>query len=110
MLLLVQTLGHAAPLTPEEAESHVGETATVCGMVASTNYVPTGPMAPTFLDLGRSYPDNVLTVIIFDVDRPKFGSPEISLQGHTIGVTGEIFRYEGKTRMALRDPKQLTAE
>jgi hypothetical protein len=67
-------------------------------------------MAPTFIDLGRPYPNDIFTVIIFDVDRPKFGSPEISLQGKSICVTGKIFLYQGKPRMTLRDPKQLTAE
>jgi hypothetical protein len=29
---------YAVPLTPEEAANHIGETATVCGAIASTTY------------------------------------------------------------------------
>lgn len=56
VVLLIPTVGPASSVAPEEAASHVGETATVCGMVASANYVPAAPMAPTFIDLGRPYP------------------------------------------------------
>jgi hypothetical protein len=110
LLLLIPIVGHAISLAPEESAKHVGETATVCGMVASVNYALSAPMAPTFIDLGQPYPNEVFTVIIFEVDRQKFGSPEISMQGKSICVTGEIFLYQGKPRMTLRDPRQLTAQ
>jgi hypothetical protein len=67
-------------------------------------------MAPTFVDLGQPYPNEVFTAIIFGSDRPKFGTPEVSLQGKPICVTGEIFLFQGKPKMALREPKQLTGE
>ena len=100
---------HAAPLTPEEAASHVGESATVCGVVASATYAAQAPMAPTFLDLGKPYPNQTFTVIILGSDRPKFGAPEISMRDKSACVTGEIFLYQGEPKMILRDPKQLSA-
>ena len=98
---------HAAPLNPEEAGSHVGENATVCGVVASATYAAQAPMAPTFLDLGKPYPNQVFSLIIFGSDRPKFGAPETSMRDKPVCITGEIFLYEGKPRIILRDPKQL---
>jgi hypothetical protein len=98
---------HAAPLNPEEAGSHVGENATVCGVVASATYAAQAPMAPTFLDLGKPYPNQVFSVIIFGSDRPKFGAPETSMRDKPVCITGEIFLYEGKPRIILHDPKQL---
>jgi hypothetical protein len=50
---------HAASIAPEEAAAHVGETTTVCGLVVSTTYLPQAPQAPTFLDLGKPYPNQV---------------------------------------------------
>jgi hypothetical protein len=99
---------HAAPLNPEEAGSHVGENATVCGVVASATYAAQAPMAPTFLDLGKPYPNQVFSVIIFGSDRPKFGAPETSMRDKPVCITGEIFLYEGKPRIILRDPMQLS--
>ena len=102
------TIGLAASITPGEAASHVGETITVCGVVVAVTYVPEAPMAPTFLDLDQPYPNQVFTAIIFGSDRAKFGSPENSLRGKAVCVTGEIFLFQGGPKMTLRDPKQLT--
>jgi hypothetical protein len=98
---------HAAPLNPEEAGSHVGENATVCGVVASATYASQAPMAPTFLDLGKPYPNQVFSVIIFGSDRQKFGAPENSMREKNVCVTGEIFLYQGNPEIILHDPAQL---
>jgi hypothetical protein len=106
---IFQTPGNAAsPLIPEEAAGHVGETATVCGMVASTTYAAKAPAAPTFLNFGKPYPDQVFTAVILGSDRKKFGAPEISLRDKSICVTGKIFLYQGGPEIALQDPKQLS--
>jgi hypothetical protein len=38
---------NAAPLSPEEAAAHIGETATVCGVVVSTKFVTSSLSHPT---------------------------------------------------------------
>ena len=53
----------ADPLAPAETASHIGEMATVCGVVASTNYAPGTAGAPTFLDFGSAYPRAVFTAL-----------------------------------------------
>jgi hypothetical protein len=104
------TIGHAASLTPDEAASHVGETATLCGTIASTAYAAQAPMAPTFIDIGKPYPNQVFSAIIFDNDRPKFGAPASSLRDKSVCVTGEIFLYQGAPKMILRGPSQLSVQ
>jgi hypothetical protein len=101
---------HAVSLSPEQATDHVGETATVCGLVVSTTYLPQAPQAPTFLDLGKPFPNQVFSAIIFGSDRPKFGTPETSMRNNPICVTGTIFLYQGKPKIILRDPKQLSSD
>jgi hypothetical protein len=44
----------AAPLNPEDAADHIGETATVCGVVASAEYEADAQSQPTLLDLGKA--------------------------------------------------------
>jgi hypothetical protein len=99
---------HAASLSPEETANHVGETATVCGLVVSATDLPQAPQAPTFLDLGKPYPNQIFSAIIFESDRPKFGAPETSMRDKPICITGEIFLYAGKPKIILHDPKQLS--
>jgi DNA/RNA endonuclease YhcR with UshA esterase domain len=97
----------AASLSPEEAAGHVGETTTVCGTVASAHYTARSKSQPTFLNLGRAYPAQIFTAVIFGSDRAKFGEPEKTLQGQRICVTGTIKLYRGAAEVILNDPDQL---
>ena len=71
----------AADLRPEDAASHIGETATVCGVVASAKFEAHARAQPTLLDLGKSYPHAIFTAVIYGDHRPKFDTPETSLRG-----------------------------
>ena len=88
----------------------VGETATVCGVVASAKYAADLRLQPTFLNLDKPYPDQLFTVVIFGDDRAKFGPPETSLRGKRICVTGVIRAFRKHPEMVLKDPGQLTKE
>lgn len=96
-----------AAINAEEAARHVGENATVCGVVASATYAARSRSQPTFLNLDKPYPNQVFTAVIFGSDRSKFGEPEVSLQGKRICVTGAIRLYRGKPEIILHDPSQL---
>jgi hypothetical protein len=98
----------AADLGAEEAAHHVGETATVCGVVASGKFDSELKSQPTFLDFGKPYPDQVFTAVIFGADRAKFGSPETSLRGKRVCMTGKIQQQHDLPEIILNDPKQLT--
>lgn len=99
----------ADPLSPVDAASHVGEVATVCGLVASTKYAPQSIGAPTFLDFGGTYPNAAFTALILGSDRAKFGDPEKTLQGKEVCVRGEIRVYQGTPQVILTRPDQLDA-
>jgi DNA/RNA endonuclease YhcR with UshA esterase domain len=101
-------VAHAAPLSPQEAPKHVGEQATVCGLVASAAYTRS---QTTFLNFDKPYPNHPFFAVIFKSDREKFvekfGPPE-KLEGRKdVCVTGKIQLYQGKPEMILNDPKQL---
>jgi hypothetical protein len=105
MLLLWPIAACAASLSPEEAASHVGKNATVCGLVAPARYAAQATAAPIFLDFDRPYPNQIFTAIIFGGDRTKYGAPELSLRERQACVTGEIFLYQGTPEIILRDPQ-----
>jgi hypothetical protein len=98
----------AASLSPQDAASHIGETATVCGVVASAEYEANEQSQPTLLDLGKPHPNAIFTAVVYGENHAKFGTPEISLRGKRICVTGRISNYQGKPEIVLTDPKQLT--
>jgi hypothetical protein len=90
-----------------QAKDHVGETATVCGVVASANYATRSKRQPTFLNLDKAYPDHIFTAVIFGEDRSKFGAPETELKDKRICVTGKIQEFQGKPEIILSERAQL---
>jgi hypothetical protein len=98
-------MAHAACLSPDEAANHIGEHATVCGLVASAAYTRS---QTTFLNFEKPYPNHPFFAVIFKSDREKFGAPESSLKGTNVCVTGDIRLYQGKPEIILNDLKQLT--
>jgi DNA/RNA endonuclease YhcR with UshA esterase domain len=97
-------------LTASEAKNHVGKTATVCGLVASAKYAMRSKGKPTFLNLDKSYPNPIFITLIWEEDRPKFGTPETDLKGKRICVTGNIESYRGTPQIVLPDRGQLEVE
>jgi hypothetical protein len=67
---------------------HVGECFTVCGVVASAKYADASAGSPTFLNLDRSFPEHVVTVVVWGSERFKFGTPEVDYSGKRICATG----------------------
>jgi hypothetical protein len=100
----------ASPLKPEEAVQHIGETATVCGSVASAKHADTTRGQGTFLHLDKPYPHQIFTVIIWEKVRPAFGEPEKSLMHKRICVTGMIQAYKGKPEIQPSQPSQVREE
>lgn len=94
-------------ISPAEAAAHVGEQATVCGLVASATYASRSRSQPTFLNLDRPYPQHIFTVVIFGSDRAKFGAPELRYRDKRICVTGLIKLYRGILEIIASDPKQI---
>ena len=93
-----------------EAKNHMGETATVCGVVASARYADSAKGKPTFLNLDKPYPNAIFTAVIWEADRPKFGQPETELKDKRICVTGKIEEHRGTPEITLRDRSQLKVE
>ena len=92
-----------------EAKYHVGERTTVYGLVVDTHYAITSSGQPTFLNLGKSYPDpSRFTVVIWGRNRTNFPSaPESYYYGKDICVTGLITTYEGIPQIEVSNPSQI---
>jgi DNA/RNA endonuclease YhcR with UshA esterase domain len=100
----------AQKITASEATNHIGQTATVCGGVASARYADNAKGKPIFLNLDKPYPNPIFTAVIWEADRPKFGQPELELKDKRICVTGKIEEYRGTPEIILRDRGQLKVE
>lgn len=95
-------------LSPEEAESNVGDRARVCGRVAATNYAGDVTGRPTYLNFGRPYPDQVFDVVVWGRYRGNFRRPpEDAFRDDRVCVVGRITEYEGTPRIEIRGPEQI---
>ncbi|MBC7294034.1 MAG: DNA-binding protein [Thermoleophilia bacterium] len=88
---------------------HVGEKVTIEGPVASTKWASSSKGAPTFLNIGRPYPDpDRLTVLIWEEYRSRFPAPpEEMYAGHVIRVTGVVSVYKGVAEIEVKRPDQM---
>ncbi len=93
----------------DEAINHVGENQTVCGTVVGAMYADGSNGQPTFLNIGRDYPDSSrFTVVIWGKNRSNFNqSPEILYLGKKIYVSGKIDEYKGCAEMEATNPGQI---
>jgi len=94
-------------VTALEAKDHVGESLTVCGVVAGTRYLNSAKGQPTFLNLDKPHPGSPFTVVIWGADRSKFGEPEEKYKGRKICVTGPISKYRDTPQIVVKEPSQI---
>ena len=99
-------------LTGDEALEHLGETNTVCGLIASTKYAEGAPGNPTYLNFDCPYPHQSCSVVIAEARRARFKvAPETAFWGKWVCVTGVItMDYRGKAQIAVSDPAQIVVE
>jgi len=96
-----------AHLTAAEAKNHVGETATVCGRVASIHFAEKAKGLPTFMNLDMPYPQQIFTILIWGTDRPKFGNPERTYRNKNVCVSGKITSHRGIPEIIINTPGQI---
>lgn len=95
-------------ISAEDAEKHVGQTVTVCSVVASTRFADSTSTKLTYLNLGRAYPDQLATVVIPNQLRSLYRfRPEEYYKGKRICVAGAITMYHEKPQIVIDDPFQI---
>lgn len=108
LAVLFGQTGQAANLTADQAKSHIGETATVCGVVASAHYAATSRGNPTFVNLDKPYPNQVFTILIWGDDLAKFSPKPSTWEGKRVCATGTISSYRGSPEIVAKNPNQVT--
>lgn len=90
-----------------QANNHVGENTSVCGLVTGIHQARNSRGKPTFINLDKPYPAQDFTVMIWDDDRPAFGNLD-QYNGKQICAHGRITEYHGKPEMVLHSANSLT--
>jgi hypothetical protein len=92
-----------------EAQNYIGERTTVCGPVVDATWASGSNDKPTFLNLGKPYPDpDRFTVVIWIQNRGNFPqAPEDYYLGKTICVTGLIIEYNWIPEIEVKYPSEI---
>ncbi len=93
----------------DEANYHIGDRTTVYGPVIGTYWASGSNGKPTFLNIGRDYPDSArFAVVIWIQNRANFPqTPESYYYGKNICVTGLITEYQGVAQIEVSTPSQI---
>jgi len=96
-------------ITGEQAQQHLQETNTVCGVVASTKYAERSREKHTYLNFDRPFPEQTFTAVVTEAARAKFKAPpEVVFDGKNVCVTGLITEsFHGKPQIVVEDPSQI---
>lgn len=112
-LALILLIGFASVKTfaqttiaAKDAAKHIGEDVTITDKIYGGKFLA-GP-GLTLLDVGGSHPNEVLVLLIKGDDRKKFtGSPEETLKGKSVTITGKVIDYKGKPEIVITEPTQI---
>jgi hypothetical protein len=83
----------------KDVANHVDEYAKVCGQIYGYKALD----GLTLVNMGASYPDQLMTVVLKGVAKDAAAS----IDGKTVCVTGKIILYKGKPEIIVTDPGML---
>jgi hypothetical protein len=102
-LLLSAAPASAADIAAKDAAAHVGQLATVVGVVDNVHKSRSNI---TFIDIGGSYPNNAFSAVVLAKDAGKFPNL-LPLKGKKVGISGKIEIYRNKPEIVLQAADQL---
>lgn len=94
----------------EEISKHIGDSVTVCGLVADMRYFENSKNRPTLLNIGARHPDAPLTVVIWGTVRDIFPSKIEDYLNKNICITGRVILYKEKPEIIIDKPEQITIQ
>ena len=89
-----------------EAKNHVGETASVVGVIQE---VHTSNSGTEFLNFDGQYPDVPFSVVVFAADAAAVGDVA-RYEGKKVAVTGKITLFHEKPEIVIKSADALKAQ
>lgn len=104
LLLFLSFKGYSQIIIPlEDINKHVGDSITVCGKVSGIRFLENSKNTPTFMNMGASFPNQLLTVVLWGDVRKQFEkTPEELFTNKEVCVTGRVELYKDKLQIVLK--------
>lgn len=94
----------------DEVSKHIGDSVTVCGKVSDIRYFENSKNKPTFLNIGAKYPNQQLTLVIWETVRTLYSGKVEDLFNKEICITGRIILYKDKPEIVINKPEQIMVQ
>ncbi len=110
VLLIISSYAASAQQTIklDELANHIGDSVVVSGKVFGGRYLSKSENAPTFLNVGGDFPNQLLTLVVWGKDRTNFKSaPEEAYKGRQVQVAGKVELHRGKPQIILYNDAQI---
>jgi hypothetical protein len=93
----------------DDIAKHVGDSVKFCSKVYNARYLEGSKNKPTFLNVGASYPNQLVTTVIWGLDRKAFdGNPEEIYNDKKVCISGVVELYNDKPQINLFKKEQIT--
>ena len=91
-----------------DARKYVGDSVKIFSKIYGGKYLEAVKGSPTFLSLGRPYPNSDLTIVIWDDARKLFKKvPEDYYKGALVSITGRIQMFNNNPSIIVSNPNQI---
>ncbi len=95
----------------DDVNKHIGDSVKVCGKVYGIRQVATAKNEPTFINLGGAFPNQLLTVVIWNDVRKTFEkAPEELFKDKEICVVGKVELFRERPQIVLREKGQVVVK
>ncbi|TXK74541.1 hypothetical protein [Mesonia sp. HuA40] len=94
-------------ISVNEASNYIGQEVIVQGKVDQVVHLTSVRGKPTYFNMGGNYPNQKLTLLLWDSNEHKFIKGTQFYEGKIIKVIGTIETYRGKPQIIIREPEQI---
>lgn len=92
----------------EDIANHIGDSVMVTGKVYTARFLESANNAPTLINLGAPFPNQLLTVVIFGDSRKNFKeAPESFFKDKTVKVIGKVSLFKDKPQIVVVESSQM---
>lgn len=89
----------------KDVANYIGKEVELCDSVYSSRSLEN----LSLLNLGGAFPKELITVVVFKVDKAKFEKDPVDLFNHRrICITGTVTLYKEKLQIVVTDPLKIT--
>jgi hypothetical protein len=112
-ILVLALISHSAFSQKEikliDVSQHIGDSISFTGTIVSGRFLSTSKGGPTLMNVGAPYPNQLLTLVVWEVDRKNFqDAPELAYIKKVVKVSGKIELFKDKPQIVLHNDKQIT--